>query len=67
MKTTVLTLPRWLYGLEVRTSADGILLCPLRKARAHWTKSFRRPPPTRDHPAATRQMINDFDAKEWEW
>ena len=67
MKTTVLTLPRWPYGLEVRPSADGLLLRPLRKARAHWAKSFRRPPPAQDDLAATRQLKNDFDAKEWEW
>lgn len=67
MKTTVLTLPRWPYGLEVQLSANGLLLRPLRKARAHWTKSFRRPPSSKDDLAATQQMANNFDATEWEW
>lgn len=67
MKTTVLALPRWPYGLEVLPSAAGVLLRPRRKARAHWTKAFRRLPPLPDDLASTRQMTNDFDAKDWEW
>jgi len=69
MKTTALglTLHRWPYGLELQPSADGLLLRPRRKARAHWTKAFRRPPLTQDDLAATRQLSNGFDAKEWQW
>lgn len=69
MKTTTfeLTLNRWPYGLEVQPSANGLLLRPRRKARANWSKSFRRPRPTSDDLAATRQLANEFDAKEWQW
>jgi hypothetical protein len=69
VKTTVieLTLNRWPYGLELRQSEKGLLLCPRRKARANWAKAFRRRRPTLDDLAATRQLANEFDAKEWEW
>jgi len=32
-----------------------------------WSKSFRRSRPAADELAATRQMTNEFDAKEWQW
>ena len=69
MKTMAieLALNRWPYGLELRSSAKGLLLRPRRKARANWTRSFRRPRPVSDDLAATRQLANEFDAKGWEW
>ncbi len=69
MKTSALELAllHWPYGLEVRPSAEGLLLRPRRKARANWTKAFRRPPPAPDDLAPTRQLANDFDAKDWKW
>ena len=69
MKTTAIemVLNRWPYGLELQLSANGVLLRPRRKARVGWLKSFRRPPPTSDDLAATRQLTNEFDAKEWKW
>ncbi len=69
MKTTVIELPlrRWPYGLELQPSANGLVLRPRRKARANWGKSFPRPRPVSDELAATRQLNNDFDAREWQW
>ena len=69
MKTTAfeLGLHRWPYGLELQPSANGLLLRPRRKARANWTKAFRRPHATQDDLAPTRQLSNEFDAKEWQW
>jgi hypothetical protein len=69
MKTTAieLVLNRWPYGLELQPSANGLLLCPHQKARAHWAKSFRHPRPALDDLAATRQLTNEFDTKEWQW
>ena len=69
MKTPAieLALHRWPYGLELQPSANGLLLRPRRKARAHWAKSFRRPSPAADGLAATRQLANEFDAMEWQW
>jgi hypothetical protein len=69
MKTmaTELALNRWPYGLELQPSANGLLLRPRRKARANWSKSFRLPRHAVDEIAATRQLKNDFDAKEWQW
>ena len=69
MKTSVLELAllRWPYGLELQPSARGLLLRPRRKARADWAKAFRRPRPAQDDLAATRQLSNDFDAKDWRW
>jgi hypothetical protein len=69
MKTAAheLALHRWPYGLELQSSANGLLLRPRRKARASWSKAFRRPRPTQDDLAATRQLSNEFDAKEWQW
>ncbi|HTY86606.1 MAG TPA: hypothetical protein VMB80_04010 [Candidatus Acidoferrum sp.] len=69
MKTPVIELPlhRWPYGLELQPSAKGLLLRPRRKARANWRKSFRRPRPVSDELAAARQLVNDFDANEWQW
>jgi hypothetical protein len=69
MKTTALELAlhRWPCGLVLQPSASGLLLRPRRKARANWTRAFRRPRPTRDDLAATRQLNNEFDAKEWQW
>jgi hypothetical protein len=69
MKTTAieLALKRWPYGLELQPSARGLLLRPRRKARANWSKSFRRKRPALDELAAARQLKNDFDAKEWQW
>jgi hypothetical protein len=69
MKTTAieLVLNRWPYGLELQPSANGLLLRPRQKARAHWAKSFRHPRPALDDLAATRQLANEFDAKEWQW
>ncbi len=32
-----------------------------------WSQSFRRPNQSRDELAATRQLANEFDAKEWQW
>ena len=62
-----LALNRWPYGLEVQPSAKGLLLRPRRKARANWSKSFRRPRLTSDDLAVTRAIRNEFDLKEWEW
>jgi hypothetical protein len=69
MKTsaTELALHRWPYGLELRASANGLLLRPRRKARVGWLKAFRRPRPASDDLAATRQLTNEFDVKEWQW
>jgi hypothetical protein len=69
MKTTAieLVLNRWPYGLELQPSANGLLLRPRQKARAHWAKFFRCPRPASDDLAATRQLTNEFDAKEWQW
>jgi len=69
MKTTAheLALHQWPYGLELQPSANGLLLRPRRKARANWSKSFRRPRPAKDDLASTRQLTNEFDAKEWQW
>ncbi len=69
MKTPALelSLHRWPYGLEVSPSAGDLLLRPRRKARANWAKAFRRPPLASDDLAATRQLANDFDAKDWKW
>lgn len=69
MKTasTGIALSRWPYGLELETSAKGLLLRARRKARVNWTKTFRRPRTTQDELAATRQLANDFDATEWKW
>lgn len=69
MKTTTfeLALNRWPYGLEVQPSANGLLLRPRCKARVNWSKSFRNRRPSSDELAATRQLANAFDAKEWEW
>jgi len=38
-----------------------------RKARANWSKSFRRSRPAKKNLATTRQLTNEFDAKEWQW
>ena len=69
MKTSVveLVLNRWPYGLEIQSSAGGLLLRPRQKARTHWVKLFRRPRPDSDDLADARQMSNEFDAKEWQW
>ena len=69
MSVTELALNRWPYGLELQPSAQGLLLRPRRKARASWSKSFRnkRSVTDTDELAATRQLRNDFDAKEWQW
>ncbi len=69
MKTTAieLVLNRWPYGLELQPSANGLLLRPRQKARAAWAKSFRLSRFTADDLAATRQLTNVFDAKEWQW
>ncbi len=32
-----------------------------------WSGSFRRPSRARDELATTRQLTNEFDAKEWQW
>jgi hypothetical protein len=69
MKTasTGIALSRWPYGLELQPSANGLLLRPRHKARANWTKTFRRPHTKQDDLAATRQLANEFDATEWKW
>ena len=69
VKTTAneLALNRWHYGLELRPSANGLLLRPRRKARADWAKTFRRPHLAKDELAEVRQPANEFDAKEWKW
>ncbi len=69
MKTMAIemALNHWPYGLELQASADGLLLRPRRKARANWSKTFRHPRFAKDDLAATRQLTNDFDAKEWRW
>lgn len=69
MKTTAieLVLNRWPYGLEVQPSANGLLLRPRRKARANWSKTFRRPRLTSDDLASARRITNEFDVKEWKW
>jgi hypothetical protein len=53
--------------LELQPSANGLLLRPRRKARASWSKAFRLPRAAVGDLAATRQVKNDFDAKEWQW
>jgi hypothetical protein len=53
--------------LELQPSANGLLLRPRQKARAHWAKSFRHPRSASDDLAATRQLTNESDAKEWQW
>ncbi len=69
MKTTALELAlhRWPYGLELQPSANGLLLRPRRKARSGWIRAFRRPHRAADELAATRQLANEFDRKDWEW
>jgi len=67
MKTMAIELNRWPYGLELQPAAGGLLLRPRRKARANWSKSFRRPRATSDDLSTVRQLKNDFDAKEWQW
>jgi hypothetical protein len=69
VKTTAneLILNRWPYGLELRPSANGLLLRPRRKARANWAKTFRRPRLAKDELADVRRPANEFDAKEWQW
>ena len=69
MKKTVfaLALRRWPYGLELQESRDGLVLRPRRRARVNWAGAFRRPLPSTDDLAATRQLANEFDRKEWEW
>ncbi|HXI71854.1 MAG TPA: hypothetical protein VNN22_15980 [Verrucomicrobiae bacterium] len=62
-----LVLNRWPYRLELQPSANGLLLRPRQKARAHWAKSFRQRRPASDDLATTRQLTNAFDAKEWQW
>ena len=69
MKGTALeiALYRWPYGLEVKSSTDGLVVRPRRKARENWAKRFRRPTGSSDDLGATRSVINEFDRKEWEW
>ena len=69
MKTAAieLALSRWPYGLELQPSVNGLLLRPRRKARANWSKHFRRPRFTSDDLASTRSLGNEFDVKEWAW
>jgi hypothetical protein len=69
MKTAVIKLAvnRWPYNLEVLSSGNGLLLRSRRKARAAWSKSFRRSRLTSDELAHTRAIRNRFDVKEWEW
>lgn len=69
MKTTdtALTLHRWPYGLEVQALRNGLMLRPRQKARANWAKAFRRPLRSSDDLAATRDLTNQFDRKEWQW
>lgn len=57
----------WPYALEVQPSKNGLLLRPRRKARAGWTRAFRRSRPLADNLAPFRQLPNQFDVKEWEW
>jgi hypothetical protein len=65
--TSEIALHRWPYGLELQTSANGLLLRPRRKARANWAKTFRRPRQAKDDLADVRQPANEFDSKEWQW
>ncbi len=69
MKTVSLELAlnRWPYGLELHTSANGLLLRPRRKARDDWGRIFSRVRHTGDDLASVRQLSNEFDVKEWEW
>jgi hypothetical protein len=69
MKATTVKLPlnRWPYGLEVQPSANGLLLRPCRKARAHWGKAFRHPHQAKEDLDSVRQVTNEFDVNEWEW
>jgi len=67
IESAEIALNRWPYGLELQTSANGLLLRPRRKARANWNKLFRRQRGTQDDLAATRRLTNEFDAKEWQW
>lgn len=69
MKTSALELAlhRWPCGLELQASPDGLQLRSRPKSRAHWAKAFRRPLHHADDLAATRQLTNELDRKEWEW
>ena len=62
-----LTLHRWPYSLEVQTSRNSLVLRPRQKARANWAKAFRRSLRSADDLAATRDLTNEFDRKEWKW
>jgi hypothetical protein len=69
VKTTdaELALHRWPYGLELWTSHNGLVLRPRQKARTNWAKAFRNPRRLSDDLAATRDLKNEFDRKEWKW
>lgn len=67
VKTMAIELNRWPYGLELQPSGNGLLLRPRRKSRANWSKAFRHPCLAADDLTATRQLKNNFDAKEWQW
>jgi len=67
MTDVELTLHRWPYGLELQTLGNGLLLRPRHKARANWSKAFRHPLHSSDDLAATRDLTNEFDRKEWKW
>ena len=69
VKTTALELAlhHWPYGLVLEPSRNGLVLRPRRAARANWAKAFRRPLRSADDLAATRQLTNEFDHKEWKW
>ena len=46
------------------TMKDSLVL----ETRRHQPRqSFRRPNPAPDDLATTRQLANEFDAKEWQW
>jgi len=62
-----LSLDRWPYGLEIRYSNNGLVLRPRHKARAGWTKGFRRVRAGRDEFATFLNFQNKFDSKEWKW
>jgi hypothetical protein len=57
----------WPYALEIQPSKNGLLLRPRRKARAGWTKAFRRSPLPPDNLTSFRELSNQFDLKDWQW
>jgi hypothetical protein len=62
-----LALNRWPYGLEVQSSAEGLLLRPRQKARANWGEAFKKANVAGEDRVAMSSLCYKFDATEWEW